>query len=81
MTNVPVHNGSLGGDKYVAGLEGLHAAFSLALGRPVHAPIDISNSGLKILDSGCNTGTHSMIVSASRVISDCLSLEHRQVAI
>ncbi|PYH89747.1 hypothetical protein BO71DRAFT_278699, partial [Aspergillus ellipticus CBS 707.79] len=33
-----------------------HKAFSLAMGKPVYTPIDISDSGLKILDSGCNTG-------------------------
>lgn len=56
MSNVPVHNGSLGGEEYVSGLEGLHQAFSVALGRPVYAPIDISTSGLRVLDSGCNSG-------------------------
>ena len=64
---VPIHNGSLGGNEYVAGLDGLHQAFSLALGRPVYAPIDISTSGLKILDSGCNTGTH---IPSSSVIKE-----------
>lgn len=65
MTKTPVHNGSLGGDQYVAGLEGLHQAFSVALGRPVYAPIDISNSGLKILDSGCNTGMKKLPILLS----------------
>lgn len=66
MAKVPVHNGSLGGEQYVSGLEGLHQAFSVALGQPVYAPIDVSSKQLKILDSGCNTGKSAFHLSLSQ---------------
>lgn len=77
MTKTPVHNGSLGGEQYVSGLEGLHQAFSVALGRPVYAPIDISSSGLKILDSGCNTGIPKVFLQLTGLANADFSSEGR----
>lgn len=60
MAKVSEQNEGMVKDKYVVGLEGLHGAFAEGMGKPVYAPVDLSKSGLKILDSGCNTGTLSL---------------------
>lgn len=42
--------------QYVAGIEGLHETFVFAMGTQVLAPVNLTQSGLRILDSGCSNG-------------------------